>query len=403
MEAPFIFDNLIQQIVASNLNFRLERSPFSAVIQLKRSLIKDSDGNEIKPRPQTTEAEMRTIEVENGALLAKLAMSKKEVDDLRIDLGQMKADRDTSDRKKSELEAKIKQCYKVTETKSDEINLLKKSIKSLSDESAIVKCDLGACRKALKEKDKEISRLESKQNNLDNSNKKLKDDLKDLKKEKTNLEKESRKLKTSAANSSAKKSLSVSTNTPTISQDSSTIFLPPIVTSLPSIGSSNKTTSEPSSITLIASKDSSSTSVQGSFVSKSLPNSSEATTSILTKASPPPPLMKNHPWNNTPLFLAAHEPAQCWSTCRHQTQCTIRQPRTPPFPSITFLINEKSNYHLHMMAKSADEFAGCFRCFFIEHENYGCDDCTWLKWWLKWHGELHGFPDVSPWSYKQYL
>ena len=34
-----------------------------------------------------------------------------------------------------------------------------------------------------------------------------------------------------------------------------------------------------------------------------------------------------------------------------------------------------------MMLWTRKEFAGHTKCFSIENENYGCDDCTWLKWW----------------------
>ena len=55
-----------------------------------------------------------------------------------------------------------------------------------------------------------------------------------------------------------------------------------------------------------------------------------------------------------------------------------------------------------MMLWDKKEFAGHQRCFSVENENYGCDDCTWLKWWYKWHGETHGFPDIPEWIYKKY-
>ena len=95
---------------------------------------------------------------------------------------------------------------------------------------------------------------------------------------------------------------------------------------------------------------------------------------------------------------------QCSSSmCEHTPQCVVRQPVPPPFPGITFLYNERSNYHKHMMLWTRKEFAGHTKCFSIENENYGCDDCTWLKWWYKWHGETHGFPDIEEWTYKKYL
>ena len=108
----------------------------------------------------------------------------------------------------------------------------------------------------------------------------------------------------------------------------------------------------------------------------------------------------SHPWNDIPLHLSqVHSSIEC----NHTLQCIIREPRPPPFPSITFLINEDSKYHQHMMQWSKKEFAGCGKCFSVDNENYGCRDCVWLKWWYKCHGETHGFPDIEAWTYKKYL
>ena len=94
---------------------------------------------------------------------------------------------------------------------------------------------------------------------------------------------------------------------------------------------------------------------------------------------------------------------KCTDVCTHSPQCIIREPLPPPFPSITFLYNEESQYHTHMMQWSKEEFAGCGRCFSIENENYGCKDCRWLKFWYGRHGQTHGFPDLANWIYRKYL
>ena len=133
------------------------------------------------------------------------------------------------------------------------------------------------------------------------------------------------------------------------------------------------------------------------------PTSSSSTASLspISEASSLSPKVKTHPWNHTPLFIP--DQTMCSTPCRHPAQCTTRPPRAPPAPSITFLRNERSKYHLHMMSKSVEEFTGCLKCFSVENENYGCDKCTWLKWWFKWHGETHGFPDINPWIYNQHI
>ena len=87
--------------------------------------------------------------------------------------------------------------------------------------------------------------------------------------------------------------------------------------------------------------------------------------------------------------------------CKHSPQCVLRQPFPPPLPSVTYLKNDRSKYHLHMM--SSGEVPGCYgghdRCLNAYSKNYGCEACIWLKWF----GQLHGFPDINPGDYKKYL
>ena len=44
MAASKAFDHVLQQVTSSSLNFQLQLSPFSAVISLKKSFVKDKDG-----------------------------------------------------------------------------------------------------------------------------------------------------------------------------------------------------------------------------------------------------------------------------------------------------------------------------------------------------------------------
>ena len=87
--------------------------------------------------------------------------------------------------------------------------------------------------------------------------------------------------------------------------------------------------------------------------------------------------------------------------CKHTPVCIIRQPRPPPSPSLTYLVNEQSKYHEHMMSIGGvpGRYGGCDRCTEAYSKNYGCDDCVWLKW----HGDLHGYPDIHPCNLKKYL
>ena len=51
MNASNSFENNIHQVQNSNLNFKIDLSPFSAVISLKKSYLRDKSGNFIFPSP----------------------------------------------------------------------------------------------------------------------------------------------------------------------------------------------------------------------------------------------------------------------------------------------------------------------------------------------------------------
>ena len=49
--ASCIFDKILQEIQLSNLNFQIQVSPFSALISLKKSFVKEKDGSLRLPTP----------------------------------------------------------------------------------------------------------------------------------------------------------------------------------------------------------------------------------------------------------------------------------------------------------------------------------------------------------------
>ena len=87
--------------------------------------------------------------------------------------------------------------------------------------------------------------------------------------------------------------------------------------------------------------------------------------------------------------------------CSHSPPCISRQPYPPPLPSITYLKNETTEYHLHMLNSAGlpGRYGGHERCMNAYSKNYGCERCIWLKW----NGELYGLPDINPHEYKKYL
>ena len=88
--------------------------------------------------------------------------------------------------------------------------------------------------------------------------------------------------------------------------------------------------------------------------------------------------------------------------CSHSPQCISRQPLPPPPEKCSILKHLGSKYHVHMVNETSGvpaRYGPHEYCMRIEYENYGCEDCIWFKWW----GELHGYPDICPWSYEEHL
>ena len=71
MVASDAFENLLKQVQSSNLNFRMEISPFSAVITLKKSLLKDKSGQILFP-PISESVQLQQSQDDQNCLLQKM-------------------------------------------------------------------------------------------------------------------------------------------------------------------------------------------------------------------------------------------------------------------------------------------------------------------------------------------
>ena len=84
MVANKSFDNILEQITTSNLNFHLQMSPFSALISLKKSPVKDKSGALLLPQApipsfsKTSEATIAALAAKNLQLEADLRSLRKE-------------------------------------------------------------------------------------------------------------------------------------------------------------------------------------------------------------------------------------------------------------------------------------------------------------------------------------
>ena len=94
-------DDIIEQIQRSHLNFHLQISPFSAIISLKKSLIKDRSGVFLLPPNSPPNAASRN---EISALASKNLMLESKVTSLQRDLENAVDDCEAAHAKKKSLQ-----------------------------------------------------------------------------------------------------------------------------------------------------------------------------------------------------------------------------------------------------------------------------------------------------------
>ena len=109
MLATMTFDNILKEIQSSNLNFQCQVSPFSALISLKESLVKERDGSVRLPPRVVARKESDHI---------ALAALKERNTKLERDLGTI---RENYDRAVDELAEAIRRNTKLEELKNKQI------------------------------------------------------------------------------------------------------------------------------------------------------------------------------------------------------------------------------------------------------------------------------------------
>ena len=78
MAPATVFDSIIHQIQASNLNFKLQLSPFSADISIRKTPVKNKAGVPYPPKPHVLPAAVEDLIAKNLNLEEELAQVKNE-------------------------------------------------------------------------------------------------------------------------------------------------------------------------------------------------------------------------------------------------------------------------------------------------------------------------------------
>ena len=371
MMASRIFNDVLNTVQSSNLNFCLQISPFAANISLKKSFLKDKSGNVLVPdQAYTTTSYDENIaavvsknlilEKENSTLRKDLensvneyqevfkqlkslkVMEKELLEEIRVLRGIKQEKNELENHEVKELEEEIKVLQTRVDERDAEIESLKHATEVAREISNKVHKELSDTKLKFREEKATIFKEHKAEV------KAWKKDLGEANKEKIKLQ---NKFNKKVAN------FATMTTTPPVSAPSS--FEPEVVCSIcadPIIGYKPKY-----------------------FLGEAFnPACSKCDDSFEGDNTGPDP-----------------------EGCKHTPVCVIRQPLPPPSPALKYLVNEQSKYHEHMMSLQGvpGRYGGCDRCMEAYSKNYGCNDCVWLKW----HGDLHGYPDLHPSDFRKYL
>ena len=403
MAASKAFDNILQLIQASNLNFKLQLSPFSANISLKKSPVTNKSGLALSPPssppcPSSSDAIITALTSKNLQLESALESLKADYENAVQDCvaahqqikvleaqPQVKAEPEDlvdKDCLVKPLNVKIEQLSTENETLQIKIENQNENLQDLEQ----------SCKKS-----DEISKI---------LNKQISDLKADFKKEKKDIMKEHKaevkawrldlgeetrqnvKLK-ERLNNAIEKPISEIKPNPTVkppihtstAETSCSICASPIANYVPKYFHGERFSPACENCD------------DKSWISDD-PSSVEEEEDLSRNENPP---FTPKGFNHRPTLKSFNTSSS--SNCSHTSQCIIRQPFPPPIPALLPIVNEYSLYHQKIMVGELDWGSTCWYCMRIEYEKYGCDSCVWIKCF----GELHGYPDVHPSDYKKHL
>jgi hypothetical protein len=412
MVAKQTFNNILELIQTSNLNFQLQISPFSASISLKKTLVKDKFGVELLPSPTclqpTSSPEYAALIAQNKKLESDLfsltqshekvvddcASAYRKIDFLQTQLHEkimIRSEDFTFNEEILRLEKKNERLEKVIDNQKEEIESLHASNKNLSKVSGNLNKELNQAKLKFQKEKKSI--FKQHRTEIKSWRKELGEEIKLKIKLEEKLEKAFENapdlLASPPANTLNHLSPILATLQPTqVPPDTlCSICANSILNYIPEYF-----LDEEINPACFGCKDSASFSDE--ICSK--PNSVEETPpkrSLKSTIEPfTPKGFTNRPSNPTNPSLAS-------SKCSHVQQCIIQEPFPPPLPAMIPIVNMYSLYHIKAMAGELDWGSTCSYCMRIEYEKYGCESCVWIKC----YGELHGYPDVDPYDFKKYL
>ena len=138
------FDAILEQVKNSSLNFQIQVSPFSALISLKKSFVKDKSGNLLLPSNRhgtsenTRESDEKNLKFERD-IMVLTNMHKEVVDNLEKTLQEAKVKQEVVatevNEREQKLKAEIETLKKTLKNRDGEIGNLKAAVKTSKDVS----------------------------------------------------------------------------------------------------------------------------------------------------------------------------------------------------------------------------------------------------------------------------
>ena len=178
MAVSATFSSILNEIQLSNLNFKIEMTPFAAIVILKKSVLRDKNGYPAIPSPpilsllQQSQLVISTLRNENAQLKASIQKNedagesikvrgelKVKLEEVNCELGES-VDRTNNVLKEAEIMAKK------LDRKDDQIATLESATRNLTIEAEHLKSDIKLSNKSAKALEKEVARLNVKNDNL---------------------------------------------------------------------------------------------------------------------------------------------------------------------------------------------------------------------------------------------
>ena len=152
------FENLLDSVKCSNLNFHIQQTPFTAIISVKKSLIRDKFGNFLAPTSQAPKIRS-SLEAENHALQDKIIQLEKNSNSLQNDLVEAVGDSENGHKTIRILESGMKNLSDKLEEALQQNSNKTKDIDALSLKNKRLEKQLTEAAKAIEKFEEEKSEL----------------------------------------------------------------------------------------------------------------------------------------------------------------------------------------------------------------------------------------------------